>query len=58
MDLLNERFGHEIHLRSGKVLGTPIPPLRYFFSEVNLLSNLKLMTFPARRRWVNDTDVR
>ena len=48
MDLLNQRFGHEIYIRSGKVLGTPIPPLRHFFSEVNLSSNLKLTTFPAR----------
>ena len=23
MDLLNQRFGHEIYLRLGKVLGTP-----------------------------------
>ena len=55
MDLLNQRFGHEIYLRSGMVLGTLIPPLRYFFSEVNLPSNLKLTTFPARVRWVSDT---
>ena len=48
MDFLNQRFGHEIYLRSGKVLGTPIPPLRYFFLEVNLPSNLKLTIFPAK----------
>ena len=48
MDLHNQRFGHKIYLRSGKVLGTPILPLRYFFSEVNLPSNLKLTTFPAK----------
>ena len=48
MDLHNQRFGHEIYLRLGKVLGTPIPPFRYFFSEVNLPSKLKLTTFPAR----------
>ena len=58
MDLLNQRFGHEIYLWSGKVLGTPIPPLRYLFSEVNLTPNLKPMTFLARGRWVNDIDVR
>ena len=48
MYLLNQRFGHEIYLRSGKVLGTPILPFRYFFSEVNLPYNLKITTFPAR----------
>ena len=48
MDLLNQRFGHNIYLWSAKVLGTPIPPLRYLFSEVNLPSNLKLTTFTAR----------
>ena len=48
MNLRNQRFGQEIYLRSGKVLGTPIPPFRYFFPRVNLPSNLKLSTFPAR----------
>ena len=48
MDLHNQRFGHEIYLRSGKVLGTPVPPFRYFFLRVNLSFNLKLTIFPAR----------
>ena len=48
MDMHNQRFGHEIYLRSGKVLGTPIPPFRYFFPRVNLPSNLKFMIFQAK----------
>ena len=58
MGLHNQRFGNEIYLRSGKVLGTPIPPLWYFFSEVNLPSNLKLTTFLVREdgRMINMSD--
>ena len=48
MDLLNQRFGDEIYLWSGKVLGTPILPFRYFFPKVNLSSNLKPTVFPAK----------
>ena len=48
MDMYNQRFRHEIYLRPGKVLGTPIPPFRYFFPRVNLPFNLKLTIFQAR----------
>ena len=48
MNLHNHRFGHGIYLRPGKVLGTPIPPFRYFFPKVNFPSNLKPTIFPAK----------
>ena len=55
-NLCNQRFGFEIKLRLGKVLGTPtalaVLPFKNKFPNY-----LKPTTFPVRGIWANDTDV-